>query len=174
MILRIGENIMNTAIIITIVVALLIMVMGTLIMLNLNLTRLSKTILRISEIRQESDKFTLQSKYSIKESRETMEYLVNQKLAEWQIYNLNRETENYMSQDNMIACVQYIISGIIREMTPAQKNILSVGYPMDTDEHMIESIKTKAKFAVLNYAIDQNTPKEQGEALKNINAFNLN
>lgn len=103
-----------------------------------------------------------------------MEYLVNQKLAEWQIYNLNPETENYMSQDNMIACVQYIISGIIKEMTPVQKNILSVGYPMDTDEHMIESIKTKAKFAVLNYAIDQNTPKEQGEALKNINAFNLN
>ena len=45
---------------------------------------------------------------------------------------------------------------------------------MDTDEHMIESIKSKAKFAVLNYTIDQNTPKEQGEALKNINAFNLN
>ena len=55
-----------------------------------------------------------------------MEYLVNQKLAEWQIYNLNPETENYMSQDNMIACVQYIISGIIREMTAVQKNILSV------------------------------------------------
>lgn len=56
-------------------------------------------------------------------------------------------------------------------MTPAQKMILSVGYPMETESEQIESIKNKAKFVVLNYSIDQNTPKEQGESLKNINTF---
>ena len=100
-----------------------------------------------------------------------LEYLINQKLAEWQIYNLNPDTENYMSQNNMASCIEYIIKGIIQEMTPAQKIVLSVGYPMETEAEQIESIKNKAKFVVLNYSIEQNTPKEQGEALKNINTF---
>ena len=56
-------------------------------------------------------------------------------------------------------------------MTPAQKMILSVGYPMETEAEQIESIKNKAKFVVLNYSIDQNTPKEQGESLKNIKSI---
>lgn len=76
-----------------------------------------------------------------------------------------------MSQDNMSNCIGYIIKGIIQEMTPTQKLILSIGYPMETEAEQIESIKNKAKFVVLNYSIEQNTPKEQGEALKNINAF---
>lgn len=76
-----------------------------------------------------------------------------------------------MSQNSMDNCIVYIIKGIINEMTPAQKMILSVGYPMETEAEQIESIKNKAKFVVLNYSIDQNAPKEQGESLKNINAF---
>ena len=162
---------MNTAIIIIIVAALLIMVTAVIVTLSLSLIRLLKTVLRISEIRQESDKFSLQGKYTVKESRDLLEYLINQKLAEWQIYNLNPDTENYMSQDNMSNCIGYIIKGIIQEMTPTQKLILSIGYPMETEAEQIESIKNKAKFVVLNYSIEQNTPKEQGEALKNINTF---
>lgn len=76
-----------------------------------------------------------------------------------------------MSQNNMDDCIVYIIKGIIQEMTPTQKLVLSVGYPMETEQEQIESIKNKAKFVVLNYSIEQNTPKEQGEALKNINTF---
>ena len=76
-----------------------------------------------------------------------------------------------MSQNNMNDCIAYIIKGIIQEMTPTQKLVLSVGYPMETEQEQIESIKNKAKFVVLNYSIEQNTPKEQGEALKNINTF---
>lgn len=162
---------MNTTIITIIVATLLIMVTAIIVTLSLSLTRLLKTLLRISEIRQESDKFSLQTKYTVKESRDLLEYLINQKLAEWQIYNLNPETENYMSQNSMDNCIVYIIKGIINEMTPTQKMILSVGYPMETEAEQIESIKNKAKFVVLNYSIDQNTPKEQGESLKNINTF---
>ena len=73
-----------------------------------------------------------------------------------------------MSQNSMDNCIVYIIKGIINEMTPAQKMILSVGYPMETEAEQIESIKNKAKFVVLNYSIDQNTPKEQGESLKKL------
>lgn len=76
-----------------------------------------------------------------------------------------------MNQDNISDCITYIITNTIKEMTDTQKLILSIGYPMSNDDEMIESIKNKAKFVVLNYVINQNTPKEQGEALKNINTF---
>ena len=76
-----------------------------------------------------------------------------------------------MNQDAIDGCIRYIISGIIREITPVQKSILCVGYPMNTEEEMIETIKNRAKFIVLNYTVQQNTPKNQGESLKNINTF---
>ena len=76
-----------------------------------------------------------------------------------------------MSQNSMDNCIVYIIKGIINEMTPTQKMILSVGYPMETEAEQIESIKNKAKIVVLNYSIDQTTHKEQEDTLKKINIF---
>lgn len=100
-----------------------------------------------------------------------MEWLVNEKLNEWQIYNIDPSSENYINEEAMKDCIQYIIKRIVLEMTPIQKDVLSVGYPMDTEEQMIESIKNRAKIVVLNYSVKQNTPKEANEVIGNINAF---
>lgn len=100
-----------------------------------------------------------------------LEYLVNQKIAEWQIYNVDPSSDNYMSEENMKSCIEYIIKNIILEMTPVMQDILSVGYPMETEDERIESIKNCAKLAVLNYSIKQNQTLEHDEVLKNINAF---
>lgn len=99
-----------------------------------------------------------------------MDYLVNEALLEWQIYNLNPATDNYMAEKEMMDAIEYIMKKIMIEMTDIKKEKLSVGYPMDTDDHMLESIKSKAKLVVLNYAIKQNTQAPE-EPLKNINAF---
>lgn len=100
-----------------------------------------------------------------------MEWLVSQALLEWQVYNMNPNTENYMSEKDMQTSIEYIIKKIMIEMTPDIKERLGIGYPMDTEEHQITSIQNRAKLVVLNYAIKQNTPKNEGESIKNINAF---
>ena len=100
-----------------------------------------------------------------------MEYLVNQALMEWQIYNLNPSTENFMASKEMEDAISYIIKKIMLELTETSKVMLSVGYPMETDEQQIESIKNRAKIAVLHYAINQNSENEEDRAIPNINTF---
>ena len=119
----------------------------------------------------EQDKYTLKHNYSVKDSRELLDYLINQKLAEWQIYNVDPSSDNYINEEDMKSCIEYIIKNIILEMTPVMNDILSVGYPMETEEEKIESIKNCAKIAVLNYTIKQNQPSEHEDVIKNINAF---
>ncbi len=119
----------------------------------------------------ELDKSILKHNYSVKESRELLEYLVEKKLTDWQIYNVNPSSDNYVTEDNMREAVEYIIKKIIMEMTPTMRDVLSVGFPMDTDEAMIETIKNCAKLAVLNYSIQQNHAQEHDEVIKNINLF---
>lgn len=122
-------------------------------------------------MKKEQDLYTLKHNYSVKDSRELLDYLVNQKLAEWQIYNVDPSSDNYINDSDMDECILYIIKKIIIEMTPVMKDKLSVGYPMETEEEQINSIKNVAKLAVLNYSIQQNQPKEHTEVIKNINAF---
>lgn len=117
------------------------------------------------------DQYTLRHNYSVKDSRELLEWLVNQKLIEWQIYNLDPASDNYINESDMKASIEYIIKKIIMEMTPVMRDVLSVGYPMETEDDMIESIKNCAKIVVLNYSIKQNQPQEHEEVIKNINAF---
>lgn len=99
-------------------------------------------------------------KYSVKESRDLLEYLVNQKMMEWQVYNVDPSSENYMTEAKMKDAIEYIIKKVIVEMTPVTRDILSVGFPMKTEEQLIESVKNCAKIVVLRYSIDQNEPKE--------------
>ena len=121
---------------------------------------------------QDIKKVILKSKYSVKDSRDLLDYMVNQKLTEWQIYHIDTSSDNYITENDMKDCIEYIIKKIIEELTDTSLLVLSVGYPMETEEQQIESIKNRAKLAVLNYAIQQNTPKESGEeVLKNINSF---
>lgn len=119
----------------------------------------------------ERESYVLKHNYSVKESRELLDYLVNQKLAEWQIYNVDPSSDNYMSEGKMNECIVYIIKRIMLELTPVMKDNLSVGYPMETEDQQIESIKNVAKLAVLNYSVHQNQPQEHDKAVTNINAF---
>lgn len=100
-----------------------------------------------------------------------MEYLITQALNEWQIYNINLETENFLSDADIDNCIQYIIKKIIIELTESSRLVLSVGYPMETEEQMIESIKNRAKLQVLQYSIQQNQPHDIIN-LPNINMIN--
>lgn len=100
-----------------------------------------------------------------------MEYLVNQALMEWQIYNLNPSTENFMASKEMEDAISYIIKKIMLELTETSRVMLSVGYPMETEEQQIESIKNRAKISVLHYAINQNSENEEDRAIPNINTF---
>lgn len=126
---------------------------------------------KIAQSKQELTLYNTKHQYSVRDSRDLLEYLVNQKLTEWQVYNIDPASDNYISGSNMNECIVYIIKKIILEMTPVMKDKLSVGYPMETEEQQIESIKNVAKLAVLNYSIQQNQPKEHNEVIKNINAF---
>ena len=119
----------------------------------------------------EQDLYTLKHNYSVKDSRELLEWLVNQKLAEWQIYNVDPNSDNYINENNMKSCIEYIIKKIILEMTPVTKDVLSVGFPMETEADMIESIKNCAKIVLLNSSIKHNQPQEHEEFIKNINTF---
>lgn len=102
-----------------------------------------------------------------------MDYLVSQALMEWQIYNINPSTENYMAEKEIDDAMKYIIKKVMMEMTEISRLRLSVGYPMETEEQQIESIKNKAKLVVLNYAVNQNSDNEEDRIpIKNINAFN--
>lgn len=89
-----------------------------------------------------------------------MEELVSQALTEWQVYNIDLETENFMSDTKIENCIQYIIKKVISELTETSRLELSVGYPMETEEEMIESIKNRAKLQVLQYSIEQNQPQD--------------
>lgn len=114
---------------------------------------------------------SIKHKYTVKASRDLLDYLVVQKLVEWQIYNMDPSSENYITEAKMQDAIEYIIKKIILEMTPTARDILSVGFPMETESNMIESIKNCAKLIVLNYSIKQNTADQTAHMLPNINAF---
>ena len=90
---------------------------------------------------------------------------------EWQIYNLDPSTDNYMKDQSIEESIIYVTKKVITELTPTSTAILSIGYPMETEEEIIESVKNRAKLAVLNYAVKQNSDEQNTEQLANINAF---
>ena len=101
-----------------------------------------------------------------------MEYLVNQALMEWQIYNIDPSDENYMNEEDISKAIEYIMKKIMLEMTDSIKLKISVGYPFETEEEMLESIKNRAKLEVLNYSIRQNGDADSANlGLRNINSF---
>lgn len=102
----------------------------------------------------------------ILKSRELMDTLVKNKLIEWQVYNINVETENYMSQKEIDNAVVYIIKNICYEMTPALKLQLGFGYPMDDMDSMVESIKKRAMLIVLEYSVKQNEVSTDNRMMK--------
>lgn len=137
----------------------------------MNITHFLKTMETISQNKLASEKMAIKHRYTVKTSRDLLDYMVVQKLVEWQIYNMDPSSDNYITEAKMQDAIEYIIKKIILEMTPTARDILSVGFPMETESNMIESIKNCAKLIVLNYSIKQNTIDQTPHILPNINAF---
>ena len=127
------------------------------VILHFNLNRFLDLLEKRINDKKEDEYNALLATANVEKSRELMDSLVKVKLIEWQVYNSNPKTENYMSQNEIDDAIKYIIKRLCMEMTPALKLQLGFGYPMDTLESMVESIKNRAMLIVLEYSIQQNT-----------------
>ena len=163
---------MNINIIMGIVLVLLIGVplVGIFSIMVMTYNKIGKSNFSIQEIIHIKEDYNIRKDISVQDSRDLMEYLVNQALLEWQVYHIDPATDNYMSEEKINESMEYIIRKVMLEMTPTCRARLSVGYPMETEDQMIESIKNKAKIVVLNYTIRQNNNDVETN-IPNINVF---
>lgn len=136
------------------------------VILHFNLNRFLNLLEKRINDKKEDEYNALLATANVEKSRELMDSLVKVKLIEWQVYNSNPKTENYMSQNEIDDAIKYIIKRLCMEMTPALKLQLGFGYPMDTLESMVESIKNRAMLIVLEYSIQQNTVSSNSRMMK--------
>jgi hypothetical protein len=136
------------------------------VILHFNLNRFLDLLEKRINDKKEDEYNALLATVNVEKSRELMDSLVKVKLIEWQVYNSNPKTENYMSQNEIDDAIKYIIKRLCMEMTPALKLQLGFGYPMDTLESMVESIKNRAMLIVLEYSIQQNTASSNSRMMK--------
>lgn len=136
------------------------------VILHFNLNRFLDLLEKRINDKKEDEYNALLATANVEKSRELMDSLVKVKLIEWQVYNSNPKTENYMSQNEIDDAIKYIIKRLCMEMTPALKLQLGFGYPMDTLDSMVESIKNRAMLIVLEYSIQQNTVSSNSRMMK--------
>ena len=136
------------------------------VILHFNLNRFLDLLEKRINDKKEDEYNALLATANVEKSRELMDSLVKVKLIEWQVYNSNPKTENYMSQNEIDDAIKYIIKRLCMEMTPALKLQLGFGYPMDSLESMVESIKNRAMLIVLEYSIQQNTASSNSRMMK--------
>ena len=136
------------------------------VILHFNLNRFLDLLEKRINDKKEDEYNALLATVNVEKSRELMDSLVKVKLIEWQVYNSNPKTENYMSQNEIDDAIKYIIKRLCMEMTPALKLQLGFGYPMDTLDSMVESIKNRAMLIVLEYSIQQNTVSSNSRMMK--------
>ena len=139
------------------------------VILHFNLNRFLDLFEKRINDKKEDEYNALLATANVEKSRELMDSLVKVKLIEWQVYNSNPKTENYMSQNEIDDAIKYIIKRLCMEMTPALKLQLGFGYPMDTLDSMVESIKNRAMLIVLEYSIQQNTASSNSRMMKVFN-----
>lgn len=136
------------------------------VILHFNLNRFLDLLEKRINDKKEDEYNALLATANVEKSRELMDSLVKVKLIEWQVYNSNPKTENYMSQNEIDDAIKYIIKRLCMEMTPALKLQLGFGYPMDSLDSMVESIKNRAMLIVLEYSIQQNTVSSNSRMMK--------
>lgn len=136
------------------------------VILHFNLNRFLDLLEKRINDKKEDEYNVLLTTANVEKSRELMDSLVKVKLIEWQVYNSNPKTENYMSQNEIDDAIKYIIKRLCMEMTPALKLQLGFGYPMDSLDSMVESIKNRAMLIVLEYSIQQNTASSNSRMMK--------
>nr|DAN52235.1 MAG TPA: hypothetical protein [Caudoviricetes sp.] len=153
-------------VIIVLLVCLAMVLMSLGVILHFNLNRFLDLLEKRINDKKEDEYNALLATANVEKSRELMDSLVKVKLIEWQVYNSNPKTENYMSQNEIDDAIKYIIKRLCMEMTPALKLQLGFGYPMDTLDSMVESIKNRAMLIVLEYSIQQNTASSNSRMMK--------
>lgn len=136
------------------------------VILHFNLNRFLDLLEKRINDKKEDEYNALLATANVEKYRELMDSLVKVKLIEWQVYNSNPKTENYMSQNEIDDAIKYIIKRLCMEMTPALKLQLGFGYPMDSLDSMVESIKNRAMLIVLEYSIQQNTASSNSRMMK--------
>ena len=67
----------------------------------------------ISQNKLASEKMAIKHRYTVKTSRDLLDYMVVQKLVEWQIYNMDPSSDNYITEAKMQDAIEYIIKKII-------------------------------------------------------------
>lgn len=120
--------------------------------------------LKVLEYFEDNDKKNIKlNEYEIRlntdpmKSRELLNSIVKEALAEWSIFNIRAEEESYISPDRQKECIAWVINRVVKNSTPAIIEIVSLGYPASTMEEYIESITRITTIHVLELAVKQNT-----------------
>lgn len=114
------------------------------------------------------DEYALHLEQDVQKSRDLLNKMVADTLVEWSIYNVRSENESYINDERRDKCIEWIIARIIENSTPAIIEQISIGYPAETQEQYINSIKNVAIVHVMEFTIKQNV-KDMEDNIPNIN-----
>lgn len=120
------------------------------------------------EQRIELDEQALYLEQDIEKSRKLMESMVDGAVTEWSLYNLRSEEEMRMTPDKRDKCLAWVIERVIENSTPSIITQIQIGYPAQTREQYINSIKNVALPYIIRLTVLQNT-KNMDDNIPNIN-----
>lgn len=128
------------------------------------LTRINQSYTR----RLDMDEYALHLEQNVQKSRDLLNKMVADTLVEWSIYNVRAENESYINDERRDKCIEWIISRVIENSTPAIIEQVGIGYPAETQEQYINSIKNVAIIHVMDFTVKQNV-KDMEDNIPNIN-----
>lgn len=117
----------------------------------------------INSMSNDIDIYSIQLNQDIMKSRELLNTLVKEALVEWSIYNVRREEESWMGEKRQEDCIEWVIERVYNLSTQAIIDQISIGYPADTMEKYLDSIKNITMLHVLEMSIKQNTIDRNNE-----------
>lgn len=118
--------------------------------------------------RLELDAYAIQLEKDVYGSRELLNKLVVDALTEWTLYNIRAEEESYINESKRDACMAWVIARVIENSTDSVRAHIGIGYPAETQDQYINSIKNVAMIHVMDLVIKQNT-KDMSDNIPNVN-----
>lgn len=119
--------------------------------------------------RLDLDLYAIQLEKDVNASRELLNKMVLEAVAEWSIYNVRREEESYINESRRDACLEWVIARVIENSTDTIRAQIGIGYLAETQDQYINSIKNVAMLHVLDFTIKQNTKDMSQSNIPNIN-----
>lgn len=129
---------------------------------------LMKRALDIWDKRLELDEYALNLEQDMKRSKELLETIVEEMIVLWSLYNITTEEESVMTSNKVMDATIWVTDRIVRNMTPALIDQLSIYYKCDTTDDIINSVKDVVKIHIVNYAAAQNA-KDTSDGIPNVN-----